>query len=78
MSIQLDPVEYPCAEIHFKFLIVAYLCLRNGEMLSVYLFLKKPNNLDCIDKENLNMQRDTILILIFSQYLANIWLFLYR
>lgn len=40
--------------------------------------LKKPNNLDCIDKENLNMQRDTILILIFSQYLANIWLFLYR
>lgn len=47
-------------------------------MLSVYLFLKKTNNLDCIDKENFNMQRDTILILIFSQYLANIWLFLYR
>lgn len=65
LFIQFDFVEYFCVEIYFKFLIVVYLCLRNGEMLSVYLFLKKINNLDCIDKENLNMQRDIILILIF-------------
>lgn len=65
LFIQFDFVEYFCVEIYFKFLIVVYLCLRNGEMLSVYLFLRKFNNLDRIDKENLNMQRDIILILIF-------------
>lgn len=40
--------------------------------------LKKNNNLDCINKEKFENAERHNLILIFSQYLANIWLFLYR
>lgn len=44
--------------------------LRNGVMLSVYLFLKKINYLDCINKEKFeNVERyyfDINFFLIFS------------
>lgn len=70
LFIQFDFVEYFCVEIYFKFLIVVYLCLRNGVMLSVYLFFKKFNNLDCINKEKFeNVERnyfDINFFLIFS------------